>query len=152
MTGLLKMPLQPDLPIWLKGNSKRICGNSSSPFGPQNKDIGAASQTLLTGVRFHLRRRLLIIKGVNILLDFVAIPTNRLTNGSRQGSSFPSPLPSYFTLTLSARKIPWGYSVKACSRTGNYLQALKLSFTPTVTIVTLRLWYHEADVLTIVIS
>ena len=32
-----------DLPIRLKRNSKRICGNSLSPFGPQNKDIGAAS-------------------------------------------------------------------------------------------------------------
>ena len=39
-----------DLPISLKGNSKRISGNSLSPFGAQNKDISAAWQTLLTGL------------------------------------------------------------------------------------------------------
>ena len=32
-----------------KGNSKRISGNSLSPLGDQNKDLGAVSQTLLTG-------------------------------------------------------------------------------------------------------
>ena len=35
--------------INMKGNSKRIFGNSFTPLGAQNKDIGAASQTLLTG-------------------------------------------------------------------------------------------------------
>ena len=30
-----------DLPIRLKGNSKRISGNSLSPLGDQNKDLGA---------------------------------------------------------------------------------------------------------------
>ena len=39
------------LPVRLKGKSKHISGNSLSPLGAQNKDIGAASQTLLTGVR-----------------------------------------------------------------------------------------------------
>ena len=34
--------------INMKGNSKRIFGNSFTPMGAQNKDIGAASQTLLT--------------------------------------------------------------------------------------------------------
>ena len=37
-----------NLPIRLKGNSKHISGNSSSPLGTQNKDFSAASQTLLT--------------------------------------------------------------------------------------------------------
>ena len=32
-------------------NSKRSSGNSLSPLGAQNKDIGAASQTLLTEVK-----------------------------------------------------------------------------------------------------
>ena len=37
-----------DLPIRLKGDLKRTSGNSLSPFGAQNKDLGAAaSQTLL---------------------------------------------------------------------------------------------------------
>ena len=47
-----------DLPIRLKGNSKRTSGNSLSPLGAQNKHFGAASQTLLTGVRLRLRYRL----------------------------------------------------------------------------------------------
>ena len=37
-----------DLPIGLRENSKRISGNSLRPLGAQNKDIGAASQTLRT--------------------------------------------------------------------------------------------------------
>ena len=31
----------------MKGDTKRTSGNSLSPLGAQNKDIGAASQTLL---------------------------------------------------------------------------------------------------------
>ena len=44
-----------DLPIRLRGNSKR---NWLSPLGAENKYFGAVSQTLLTGVRSRLRRRL----------------------------------------------------------------------------------------------
>ena len=47
-----------DLPIRLKGNSKRNSVNSLSPLGAQTKDFGAASQTLLTGVKLRLQRRL----------------------------------------------------------------------------------------------
>ena len=47
-----------DLPITLRGNSKRISGNSLSRLGAENKHLGVASQTLLTGVRSRLRRRL----------------------------------------------------------------------------------------------
>ena len=39
------------LPISLKGGSKRISGYSLSPLAGQNKDIGAASQSLLTEVK-----------------------------------------------------------------------------------------------------
>ena len=39
-----------DLPIKMKGNSNRSSGNSLSPSGAQNKDVNAASQTLLTDV------------------------------------------------------------------------------------------------------
>ena len=35
----------------MKGNSKAISGNSLSPLGAQNKDVGAGSQTLLTEVK-----------------------------------------------------------------------------------------------------
>ena len=39
-----------NFPIRLKGNLKRISSNSLSPLA-QNKDMGAASQTLLKGAR-----------------------------------------------------------------------------------------------------
>ena len=41
------------LPIRMKGNSKHISGNSSSPLAAQNKDLGAAAlQKLLTGLNY----------------------------------------------------------------------------------------------------
>ena len=43
-----------NLPIRLKGNLTHISGNSLSPMGAQNKDIGTASQTFLTRVRLRL--------------------------------------------------------------------------------------------------
>ena len=46
------------MPISVKGNSKRTSGNSFTPLGAQNKDVGAASQTLLTEVKLRLPRRL----------------------------------------------------------------------------------------------
>ena len=58
MIGPLENPSSPDLPIRLKGNSKRISSNSLSPLGDQNKDLGADLQTLLTGNRFRPRRKL----------------------------------------------------------------------------------------------
>ena len=39
----------------VEGNSKRISGNSLSPLGAQNEDIGAASRTLLTQVKLRLQ-------------------------------------------------------------------------------------------------
>ena len=51
-----------DLPIRIKGNSKRSSGNSLSPLGAQNKDISAASQTFLTGVRWRLQRRFVSVR------------------------------------------------------------------------------------------
>ena len=39
-----------DLPIRLKGNSKRPSGNSLSPLGAKNKDLVPASQMLLAWV------------------------------------------------------------------------------------------------------
>ena len=47
-----------NLPIRLKGNSKRTPGNSLNPLGAQNKDIGTGSQMLLTEVKLCLRRKL----------------------------------------------------------------------------------------------
>ena len=46
------------LPIRTKGNSKCISGNQLSPLLAQNKDIGAALQTLLTRIRLHLQHSL----------------------------------------------------------------------------------------------
>ena len=47
-----------NLPVKMKGNSKRTSGNSLSPLdiGAQNKDLGTACQTVLTGVKLHHRR------------------------------------------------------------------------------------------------
>ena len=42
----------------MKGNLKRTTGNSLSPLVTQNKDVGAASQTLLTEVKLRLGGRL----------------------------------------------------------------------------------------------
>ena len=39
-----------NFPIRMKGNSKLTSSNSLSPLGAQNKDLGTASQTLLTEV------------------------------------------------------------------------------------------------------
>ena len=54
----------------MKGSSKRTCGNSMSPLGVrggwggvQKKDLGAASPTLLTGVKLQLQRRLFKLSG-----------------------------------------------------------------------------------------
>ena len=47
-----------NLPTRLKTNSKHISGNLYSPLGVQNKKIGTALQTLLTGVRFYAWHRL----------------------------------------------------------------------------------------------
>ena len=46
-----------NLPIRLKENLKRISGNSLTPLGA-HKEIGAATQMLVTGDILRLRRRL----------------------------------------------------------------------------------------------
>ena len=47
-----------NLPVRMKGNSKRTSGNSLSRLGSQTKDIGAPSQTLLTEFKLRLGCRL----------------------------------------------------------------------------------------------
>ena len=47
-----------NLPIRIRGNPKRTSGNSLSPLGAQNEDIGTASQTLLTEAKLRLPLRL----------------------------------------------------------------------------------------------
>ena len=44
-----------NFPIKKKGNSKHSSVNSLNPLGTQNKDLGTASQTILTSVKLHLR-------------------------------------------------------------------------------------------------
>ena len=43
-----------DLPIKVKGNSKHTSIDSSGPLVAENKDIGVASQTLITEVKLRL--------------------------------------------------------------------------------------------------
>ena len=50
-----------NFPIILMRNLKCISGNSLSPQGTQNKDIGAAKQILLTSFKFCLGHRLVWI-------------------------------------------------------------------------------------------
>ena len=50
-----------DLPIRMKGNSKRTSGNSLNPLEAQNKDLDA-SQTSLIGVKFRLGYRLGLVR------------------------------------------------------------------------------------------
>ena len=52
--SLLKKPLSICQSDWMVKNSKRISGNSLNPLEAQNKDISAASQTLLTRVSLHV--------------------------------------------------------------------------------------------------
>ena len=54
--GLLKTIAIVDLPIKVKGNSKRSSGNLLSPLGAQNKDMSATSQMLLTKVKLRLQQ------------------------------------------------------------------------------------------------
>ena len=56
MIGVLKTIAIVDLPIKVKGNSKRSSGNLLSPLGAQNKDMSATSQMLLTKVKLWLQR------------------------------------------------------------------------------------------------
>ena len=58
MIGLLQNPLSICWSGWRE--IQCISGNSSSPWAAQNKDSGAASQTLLTAVRLRLQDRLFI--------------------------------------------------------------------------------------------
>ena len=46
-----------DSPIRLKGNSKHTSSNSFSSSGVQNKDLSAASRTLLDGVRLRVQTK-----------------------------------------------------------------------------------------------
>ena len=51
-----------DLPIRMKGNSKRTSSNSLSPLAAQNKmkNLSAALQMILTEVKLHLQHRLIM--------------------------------------------------------------------------------------------
>ena len=56
MIDLLKMPSSIFQSKWRESrNALRTSGNSLSPLGAQQKDACAASQTLLTGIRFLMR-------------------------------------------------------------------------------------------------
>ena len=57
-----------DLPIKIKGNSKRFSCNSLSPLGVQDNDLVAASQTLITKVTWRLRRKLCTDSKICVLL------------------------------------------------------------------------------------
>ena len=71
-----------EIQIRLKGNSKRTSGNSLNPLGVRDKGIGAASQTLLTGIYDCLRRRL----GMWEIGEKQCVKTKNLHMGERKFS------------------------------------------------------------------
>ena len=70
MIGLLKLPVK------MKRNSKRTSGNSLSPLDmrAQNKDLGAACQTVLTGVKLHHSRLEWKNSKITKTKDFFSVP------------------------------------------------------------------------------
>ena len=73
-----------DLPIGIKGNSKRTSVNLLSPLGAQNKDLDAASQTLLTEVNIYvcdadqcMRKCALFMKSVYCQWVFFLLPNKK---------------------------------------------------------------------------
>ena len=69
-----------DFPVSLKGNSKFTSDNSSNSLAAQSEDLGAALQTLLTGVKLRLGHRLRF--KVKRLYDrFIAVVTAWLLMG-----------------------------------------------------------------------
>ena len=78
-------------PIILNGNSKHTSGNSLNPVGVQNKDLTAASQTLLTGVRLRWRFGLWKPNLVGFLLTAAGLAQSveRLTAEREVAGSIP---------------------------------------------------------------
>ena len=107
-----------DLPIRMKGNSKRISGNSSSPLAAQNKDLGAAAlQKLLTGVK--LRQRLQAVSFILPLfcLDHYSTVTMNSTTVKQRPftNRFEGVLvifPSFFFLGMRPRHF---FALRSCS-------------------------------------
>ena len=70
-----------DFPVSLKGNSKFTSDNSSNSLGAQSEDLGAALQTLLTGVKLRLGHRLIRFKVKRLYDRFTAVVTAWLLMG-----------------------------------------------------------------------
>ena len=77
----------------MKVNSKRTSGNSLSPLGAQNSDLGASSQALLTGVKLRLRHRLHVgplspgFKCLHVVYHFCSFLTWPAATPSKQFSA-----------------------------------------------------------------
>ena len=85
--------------ISVKGNSKRTSGNSFVPLGAQNKEFGAALQTLLTEVklRLHGKSRMGNVK-VTWAKRARSVQVSRPSNGNTCGITNKCPL-FYLLLT-----------------------------------------------------
>ena len=97
-----------DLTVRLKENTKCISGNSLSLLGTQNRDNGAASQTLLTEVKLRLRRRLPLqrlrnekVMGAKIRLTMIS----GMVTGDAPFSCWPTCHVSMFLATVPEVKM-----------------------------------------------
>lgn len=77
----------------MKENPKRLSGNSLSPLGNHNWNLGASSQTSLTGVKLCLRRRLHVgplfpgFKCLHVVYHFYSFLTWPAATPSKQFSA-----------------------------------------------------------------
>ena len=77
----------------MKENPKRLSGNSLSPLGDHNRNLGASSQTSLTGVKLCLRRRLHVgplfpgFKCLHVVYHFYSFLTWPAATPSKQFSA-----------------------------------------------------------------
>ena len=62
-----------DLPIRMKGNSKRISGNTLSPLGAQNRDMGAASQMFMYHEEQLTKNRVLYYENFSVVVMFIIL-------------------------------------------------------------------------------
>ena len=82
-----------DLIISMKVNPKCLSGNSLSPLGDHNRNLGASSQTSLTGVKLCLRRGLNVgpyspgFKCLHVVYHFCSFLTWPAATPSKQFSA-----------------------------------------------------------------
>ena len=144
-----------DMPIKMKGNSKRTSGNSLSPLGAQNNGIGAAAQTSLTDVKLRLRRRLLgsLCTDVPQPSGKIGTSVHRLATGLKALTMFTifycwqismnaGIIPEYALISIPIQSVPtsmevtvvivieviWRITIQACLRESSLTVQVRIIF------------------------